>query len=289
MTQTPARRRFKDLAGNVNHFLITIFIGLDAVSDGSAQLSATFGTSWQPHNPEKSAARSRVFARNALLCWLIDALDAYAIALNQKPFLLEDPDDRDALGSLGRSVWKRCDWLAGRFGLGGTVEAAMVKTAIVWRNRVVHSGSDDLLPQDALQILTATPAEIAATYQGLDVDLMKEHLEGEEGHRFKEVTALVRAAHRHVQQVDGAVLQQLDMKRFYIEALEMYIKRDPPARIHNVWSKEEDRRQKSLRQIGLQAGLGEVDDPVAGLLDESVLTDLAELTVGQARERFLAR
>ena len=37
---SPARRTFKDMAGQINHFLITILVGLSAVEDGTAGASA---------------------------------------------------------------------------------------------------------------------------------------------------------------------------------------------------------------------------------------------------------
>src|SRR5437773_6835144 len=63
---SPARRTFKQLAGNTNHLLITMLVGLDAVRDGTAQLSEEFATSWNPRDPVRSADRSRELAIKAL-------------------------------------------------------------------------------------------------------------------------------------------------------------------------------------------------------------------------------
>lgn len=54
-----ARRDFKEMLGQNNHFLITIMIGLDAVADGEARRGDEFSTSWAPHDVRRSAMRSQ--------------------------------------------------------------------------------------------------------------------------------------------------------------------------------------------------------------------------------------
>ena len=85
-----ALKEFKSLAGQSNHFLITILIGLDAVENGDAEKSDDFKTSWNPKNVTSSARRSRMFSINATLAWLIDAFDSYVIIGNRSPKIIQD-------------------------------------------------------------------------------------------------------------------------------------------------------------------------------------------------------
>lgn len=82
---SPARRAFKKMAGQNNHFLITIQVGLAAVENGTAQPPSEMRVSWAPHDRASSAGRSREFANKALLAWLVDAIDAYVRAVGHPP------------------------------------------------------------------------------------------------------------------------------------------------------------------------------------------------------------
>jgi hypothetical protein len=85
LLESSARREFKRMAGQNNHFLIPILVGLAAVESGTAVLPDGMRVSWAPHDRASSAARSREFATKALLAWLADALSAYARALGRPP------------------------------------------------------------------------------------------------------------------------------------------------------------------------------------------------------------
>ena len=288
MTQTPARRQFKRLAGNVNHFLITILIGLDAVRAGTAERSESFSTSWQPHNVVRSADRSSDFAVSALMSWLIDALDSYALRLNRKPFLLQDVASRQSFGSLSRSVAARSQWMAERFGLTKSRAYGLSVVAMVWRNRLVHSGADNEVPTEVQSLLRESSDEISEEYQGLSVDLVLHDVGRGLPPRFKEATAMVRAVQQFVEEADSALLESLSLETFLVEALQQYVAADPASRVGNVWGKDLARRRKTVRQLAFEAGLGETDKPVKLVLSDDVIDRIAQLSPTAAR-RFLLR
>jgi hypothetical protein len=282
MTETPARRQFKHMAGSVNHFLITILIGLDAVRTGKAERGPSFSTSWEPHDLGRSADRSGEFAIKALMSWLVDALDAYVAGLNRKPFLLQGVDNRNAFNGLPRSVQARTDWIAEHLNLSGDPAYALSALAIVWRNRLVHSNAENQVPPATVTILRASTQEIADAYQGLDVDLLLLDLERGGVPRFKEATALVRAAQSFVEKADAEILSRLDLEAFFREALAVYVSVDPSRRISNIWGKDPKRKLSSLRQLAMESGIWEHDNATL-VLPDTVLIELAELRPNAVR------
>ncbi len=283
MTQTPARRQFKHMAGSVNHFLITILIGLDAVRTGKAERGPSFATSWEPHDLSRSADRSSEFAIKALMSWLVDALDAYIVRLNRKPFLLQGVDNRNAFDALPRSVQAKTDWIAEHLKLSADPAYALSTLAIVWRNRLVHSNAENQVPPAIVTILQDSTEEIANAYQGLDVDLLLLHLAGGGVPRFKEATAMVRAAQSFVEKADAEILSRLDLGAFFREALAVYVSVDPPRRISNIWGKDPERKLRSLRQLAMESGMCEQDDPSLEL-PATLLIELAELRPNAVRQ-----
>ena len=283
MKQTPARRQFKRMAGGTNHFLITILIGLDAVRTGRAERGPSFSTSWAPHDVVRSANRSSEFAIKALMSWTVDALDSYALALNKKPFLLQTPADRNALGAVGRSVAGRTDWLAARFRLLSEPSYALTAVAIVWRNRLVHSRAENVVAAPVRELIEATAAEIARDYQGLDVKVLLADLSQGRVPKFKEATALVRAVQTFVEHLDQQVLQILELNPFFGEALEEYVSDNPAQRIANVWGKDPVRRASSLRQLAMEHGIGESSEGSGVALADAVIDRFASLSPKEAR------
>lgn len=286
MTQTPARRLFKELAGSTNHFLITILVGLDAVEDGTASLSPTFATSWAPHDRCRSARRSGEFARKALVSWLVDAVDAYITRLRRQPFLVQDPSSRSQIDAAGRSVFKKVEAISTVMRNQGADYSALVTSLIIWRNRLVHFEADNEIPGDVRAVLDEQSAAIASRFQGLDVAALLANLGESRAPTFKEAASLVRAAHLFVEAVDGVVLAELDLDTYFDEVLLDYVRRDPQRRIANIWGKDVERRRNSLRQLGLQYGLGEVPEPAGPTLTAGKLDALAGLSHRAALARL---
>lgn len=286
MTITPAQRRFKRLAGNVNQFLITIMVGLDAVRTGEAKLGSTFSTSWAPRDVARSADRSKEFAIKAMIAWLVDALDAYVRALNRKPFLVQNEEFRQGLDSAGSSVQARVDQLGIHLALDEGHAYALCVVAIVWRNRLVHSDAENEVPADIATLLQAEGETIGLAYQGLDVLLLLTDVAAGNSPKFKEATALVRAAHTFVEEADKAILERLDLDAYLEEALQVYVSGDPGRRAANVWGKDEERKLNSIRQIAHQVGLSPAEDSSIPLLQDRSLALLAGLNPEGAKQRF---
>lgn len=87
-------KKFKKRMGQANHFLVTTWIGLDAVATGDAQQRETFNACWNPHDINFSVKRSKEVLVNAALSWTVDNLDMYLRMSNQNPKLLSDDESK---------------------------------------------------------------------------------------------------------------------------------------------------------------------------------------------------
>lgn len=258
---TPARKRFKSLTGSNNHFLITIQVGLDAVASGEATLDSAFSTSWNPKDPRASAHRSREFAHKAMLTWLTDALSAYRSSLKRTPGLGLDVSAWERADALDGLVAK-LDHLVDQVGAQCGPERDLVATAVVWRNRLVHEGASNSLPQANRQRLQAARDQIQAAYQGLDIARTMETLQRSSDSKaptFKETTALVRAAQKFVQVVDGAVVEAISPVAYLIGALRAHVEQDVVRQSVNIWGKGPDRTRASIVQIAQSAGMSRLE------------------------------
>jgi hypothetical protein len=216
LEKSRACRLFKQMAGQNNHFLITIMVGLDAVHCGTARLPPEFSTSWNPRDCRISAERSREFAIKALLAWLVDALYAYMRALLVLPTVVTDDRLRDDLKSKNKGLQDRVTALAKATGQC-TAERHLVELAVFWRNRVVHSDARSSVESRLASSLRKFSQDVETSYQGLIIDQTIASVESSRTPTFKEITALVRAAHRFIGAVDQTLLATVDLN-LYLKA-----------------------------------------------------------------------
>lgn len=278
---TRARRLFKQLAGQNNHFLITILVGLDAVSRGTAQLPSEFSSSWNPRDFGRSAQRSREFAIKALLAWLVDALNAYIGALQMPPVVLSDALMQDYLGS--KSIGERVAALA-KATEQHNPETFLVELAIIWRNRLVHFGARNRVGSALNSSLRKCSREIEISYQGLIIAQTLDAVEASRTPTFKEVTALARAAHKFVEVVDEALLARADLNLYLRQALAVYLSEDPVKRSAKVWGKDFERRVSAIVQIAQNHGMTVAIARRSNALTSSEIHSFATLSPRQARQ-----
>jgi len=217
--RTEARAIFKQLLGQANHFLITLLIGLQAVRDGKATPDEEFRTSWNPHSAKDSADRSRMFALDLALVRAIDALDAYMMRSNRKPFAISAPDFRSAMDGTGQSVSKRLTVFEVHAGPLSPEHASLLRLGIAWRNRRVHSLSDKDITAEERVCLQSKHAELHRDYAGLSINDMLKKFDASEPPHFKEAAAIIRAAQNAVEVFDGSLLKNIDLERYLRELL----------------------------------------------------------------------
>lgn len=281
------------MAGQNNHFLITILVGLAAVEDGTAMLPPEMRTSWEPRDSVRSAARSREFAIKAMLAWLVDAIDAYFRVLAHPPITA----NADVLAGIQLAVDKE-EGIAGKVrrvaaaaGQAGSAEAVLVEVAIMWRNRLVHRASNSKLSKPLANDARGHAAHFAESYQGLVIEDLIERAQRRPAAApsVKEITAMVRATHKLIERIDGYLVADLDLEGYLKGILWQYLTEnkelDPGSvmsRSSNVWSRSPERRRSMIAQIALNRGFSGYHNGAANKLSETSVERLADLTPAQA-------
>lgn len=267
LSTSKARKNFKEMIGQTNHFLITILVGLDGVKTGSVTISPTFSTSWNPQNVETSARRSRHFAIKATLAWCIDSLDAYYVMACESPVIIQDGSIIRTVEN-SRSIFQKFNAINQRYLRGQVdVEKAMMELAITWRNRLVHYASDNTIKPAVRRTLQSNATYLHSTYQGLDVDdLLNNYDEMSSPPHFKEITALIRAVHTYVEALDKSILQVINYQSYVDELIRRYVNEkgesDRQKRINSIWSRDSDTITRKLVNIICSQGFEQMPSAV---------------------------
>jgi hypothetical protein len=233
--------------------------------------------------------RSRQFALKASLAWLIDALDAYCRMARRRPTIIGADLVRQELDG-AQSLSERLGILGKATAQEDSINQYLIQLAIVWRNRLVHTVGENELRDSTRDGLTRLREIAAEEFQGLSVDLAIKHVTAARpsAPTFKEVAAMIRAAHGFIQEADSQLLSALDTRRYFYDALTDYVAQDVDRRIQNVWGKDRVRRESTIRKIASIYGLVAVESDLPGEgIESSELAVVAEWSPKEARANLL--
>jgi len=264
LKRTHARAAFKDLLGQANHFLITLLVGLGAVSDGIAKLDDEFRTSWNPRDVKKSAERSRQFALDLSLVRAVDALDTYMMQARRSPTALTSADFASAMDGTGQKVSKRLEVFSAFLTPLAIRQQLFLKLAIDWRNRRVHSLAADTISSEEQKELLTYYASLKVEHNGLDMKALVGRYRSNEAPSFKDAASVIRLTQTAVEHFDGQLLAGLEIES-YLRGL-MARTLDPPRSpaikdalrnaCMNTWGETEKRANKSsriMRMVGVHS------------------------------------
>ncbi len=259
-----ARKTFKRLLGQTNHYLITLLIGLDYVKKNDVTLPEEFKTSWNPRDQNSSSIRSREFAINATFSWAIDALDAYLSLCHKKPSLYQSKDIQDNAGGAGQSAYKKFIVLKDFVSTDNQDDfikfAALTEVAIKWRNKLVHYFADNTVDNDKGTFLLNNAQFYHDNFQGLNIVELLLRFDNSQTPRFKEITSIIRGIHKFVESSDGFLLRIIDKEIHFIDCLDYHLKLNSEndselkGKIGLLFNLPNERRTKSLHQTIMNYG-----------------------------------
>ncbi|EKN69279.1 hypothetical protein BABA_10466 [Neobacillus bataviensis LMG 21833] len=288
---TRARKDYKQLIGQTNHFLITILVGLDGINTGRVSLNPSFSTSWNPQNMQTSALRSRHFAIKATLAWCVDALDGYFVMACEEPDIVQDSTlIHTSLNE--KSIFRKFKAFNNKYSANlhtVSVEAALIEVAITWRNRLIHFNSDNSISATKRSFLIRQKSYIQTNYQGLDIEVLLDNYDGYKNPpRFKEVTALIRAIHKYVEVLDAAIIGNINYNNYAHAIIKHYLNEDngqlKDKRINGIWSRDIDTTKRKIINILKGYGFEEVVQNTRLSINNT--NNLVTLDVKSARSVF---
>ncbi|MCR5645813.1 MAG: hypothetical protein K6F96_05440 [Bacteroidales bacterium] len=224
LNHSVAQRQFKKRIGQANHFLITILIGLDEVSKGQVNKPDTLDVCWNPKDVKVSVARSRAYALNSTLAWIIDNFDSYVQNCKRKPCLIENKQLSEELDSADRRVNDKFKVLFSRYKSNEELKlfGALVALGIQWRNVTTHSEANNILDDEYEEILLDNKQWYNENFCHLDVDTALESFKTHKNPTLKETTSIIKAVLRFVEQIDTELLKEIQGERFLTELIEKH-------------------------------------------------------------------
>lgn len=250
-----ALKNFKNEMGQANHMLITIMVGLDGIIPYGVTAKEEFHTSWNPKSKNASVERSKVFAKKAAIAWLVDCLDMYLRLINQSPILIGDTDLKKAIDSPNnsRSVYKRILLMCHHYNIQ-SIDFALVDLLICWRNRLTHFQAENDITEQNRTLLEESLESITENHCGLNIQQTLKSFDGYSSPSFKEVTSFVRASINLISELDKCLLSDIGYVEYADKIIVKYLSDDSNRKLNNIFSKDEQTAEKSIRQILFQHG-----------------------------------
>lgn len=267
-----AYSQLKKRIGQANHFLITILVGLDEVSKGNAKKSATLDAKWDPKDVKVSASRSRTYALNSSLAWIVDNFDSYVQNCKRKPSLIEDSELRSTLDSADRRVNEKFEVLYKRYKTVVDLKlyGALIALGIQWRNVTTHSGGDNVLDNEYERILQENKDWYDNNFCHLDVDKAQESFNKRNNPSLKEVASIIKAVLRFVEIVDEELIKVIDVERYVKDLLDKHYPQGSKER--RLFTNQTRTHQISkLRQLLLNSGFVDEEGDGGLLVDNEFL------------------
>lgn len=277
MKKTHARRKFKKLLGQANHFLITTLIGLDHIEKNSnITKPVEFSTSWEPHNIKASAYRSREFVLNSALTWTVDSLDSYLTMIHRKPKVIQDKNFTIAMSKSGRSVYRKATNIGEYFKIE-LLLISMIELLVTWRNNLTHNFAENTIRPESERELQDNKELIKEKYSGLIIDDIFEKVYQGKSPSFKECASLIQATHKFVEIIDSKIIKQLDINQYSKNIYCLYFTINNEKRTSKVFGSPLNDRKKIITNILRDNGaFDEVNDEIIDTLVNLKVADIKE-------------
>jgi hypothetical protein len=277
-----ARKTFKRLLGQTNHYLITILVGLDYIKENEVSLPEEFRTSWNPKDKKSSSIRSRELAIKATLTWAIDSLDAYLGHCHRKPSLYQEKKILEEAGAAGQSVDKKfmvlSNYVKTEIIKDFDKYYALTNLALKWRNKLIHFFAENEITLETRKILTDNHKFYYDNFQGLEIKRLLEQFDNSHVPRFKEITSIIRGIHKFVELSDEFLLNKLKKELHFIECFDFHFKLNTENEIDLkkktalIYNLKENRRRNSLNQTIMNYGFTKSEEESTKIKEDWVTT-----------------
>jgi hypothetical protein len=263
ISRTTALRDFRSRSGHTTQYLLTLIVGTDAVRRGCPAPPGLPAT-WNPQSREDAAGRARTFALQAATVWNAESVIGYVSSVTRsQPALISEPlvDRVNEIRAREGKLVALCDGVSHP----RTNSLALVRAAIVWRNRLTHVHASNRLEQDVVASLRSAHDAIADEYQGLNVTELMERVHGGAPPRLKEAAALIRASSALTRSLDERICTQIDIVRYLQEVLYQYLE---PAELRvpratGLWGGSPKQNRRAILNVAAQRGMRtDSSDPI---------------------------
>ena len=275
LKHSKVQRQFKKRMGQANHFLITILIGLDEVGKGTVKKPDTLDVAWDPKDAKASVIRSREYALNSSLAWIIDNFDAYVQNCKRKPSLIEKKELLSALDSADRRVNDKFVVLFNRYRDREQIKlyGALLALGIQWRNITTHSEAKNVLDEEYVKILSDNKEWYYSNFSHLVIDDALVHFNAHKSPTLKETASIVKAVLRFVELVDTELIRELDNERYLSELFQDHFSVEEKQKDERglILTLTKERQKSMVKNILFSNGYTYIDGPDGFEIDDEFL------------------
>lgn len=255
VSRTTALRDFRSRSGHTTQYLLTLIVGADAVRRGCGD-AAGLPAAWNPTSLEDAASRARTFVLQAATVWNAESVIGYVSSVTKSvPAVLSDDLRRKVNETKAREdkLVVLCDGVD----LPASTSLALVRSAIVWRNRLTHVHASNRLAQEVVALLKASEDSILEDFQGLKAGEMIQRIHDGAPPRLKEAAALIRASSALTRSLDERICARIETHAYLREVLRLHLEPEASrtARATGIWGGTAEQNRRSILNVLAQAGL----------------------------------
>lgn len=224
MKNTKAIKCFKKEFGQLNHFLLTTVIGLNALNVYNiTKPPPGLSVSWNPKNLNNSANRSRGFVLKSFLYTIVNSIEMYFNLIeNQKPIYIEDKTFTEIFDN--RHIFIKTKNIIDYFKIS-SIESILIKLIIQYRNKIVHYKATNTLEQNDIDELINAKNEIEQKYCNLDINIVLDKFEKVKSPSLKEIASFNHIVHEIIYEIDSNIVAKSNMNNYYeVKALKYLLK-----------------------------------------------------------------
>jgi len=246
---------FKNEVGQLNHFLITIEVGLKNI-DNNTTIPTDFKTSWNPRDYKKSVERSEIWARKSALTYICSAIEGYFENLFSTPILIQNTALLNAYTKIARSgISPSISWkfknVNSTYGVT-TFEKDLVQLMILWRNGLVHNLTNFCSHPEFPDLearLRAHRSDFFTYHCHLDIDTLVDRVKQKKIPTFKQTTSMIKASINYLYELDKELIQSLDKDIYINDCICNYMQSIPKSKKKEYFKYGVDRKVSFLYSV----------------------------------------
>ena len=216
-TKSNTFRKYLKRHGRENQFFITSYIGIDLIQPNQER-PENLSTTWHPKDIDNSKRESKLFIQKASLAYSVSTFESFFddFFLNEVNQLIpEELSFLDAICGNGtkKSIYKKLELLIDNFSDLRSKEYFLVKSAIFWRNDLIHD-TREKFDSDMKANLRKYAQEFEESYSGLDINEFINHYDANKVPSFKETLSLMTSLRNFSAQVDKYFMEKISVEKY---------------------------------------------------------------------------
>jgi len=230
-----------------------------------------------------------VFALDLALVRAVDALDTYMITCRRAPSALGSQAFEIDMDGTGQSVSRRLNVFLTHIADVPKGEAALMRLAIAWRNKRVHSLAENEIGAEDRGQLLESAEELSSSFRSLSVQEALERFDSGTSPHFKDAASIIALAHRLIEHFDRELLARLDIEEYVRISLRSELSRstkrteDEQLKFtsQRLWGDPKNRAHKVARALRF-VGVHPVEAVTARQIPSALIDTLMSLDPEQA-------